>query len=160
MKVGRLSPTIMLAVILAISSPTEAGSYTLRQKAFRGADGRVSFACISKPFVGTVAYVPSPYYRSGLAAIVVPESGYAAFLRRRYPTSWYAAARTDIARGLWNTPAARAFDQATRKTATVMFEAEGSQYGNFDQPYSPISEAHTQYFYMVDSAISNCRISK
>lgn len=137
-----------------------AQAYTLKQRSYRAYDGSVAFACVTAPFEGTIAFVPSERFPTGIAAIVVPASNYWAFLRGRYPTPWYEAAVNDIAGGIY-TPAVRQFERETRKEATVMFQAEGDEYGNYDRPHLPLDAATLERVQdRVTSAISNCRLRR
>lgn len=149
--------TVTTILALALLAGT-ASAYTLKQKSFRGSDGRVQFACVTKPFAGAIAFVPSTRFRSGTAAIVIPEGNYSAVQRRRYPTAWYAAAVIDLANGLY-TPAVRQFERETGKAPTVMFQAEGDRYGNYDRPHLPLDDATLEAASMaIDGAVSNCRL--
>lgn len=136
-----------------------AQAYTLKQRSYRAHDGSVAFACVTAPFEGTITFVASERFPSGIAALVVPASNYPAFLRRRYPTPWYAAADTDLTSGNGFTRAARLFDRETHKVPTVMFQAEADRYGNFDQPHVPIDGPTLQENYAAaEAAITNCRL--
>jgi len=151
--------SVSVAALAIIAGTAQA--YTLKQRSYRAYDGSVAFACVTAPFEGTVTFVASERFQSGIAALVVPASNYPAFLRRRYPTPWYAAADTDLASGNGSTPAARLFDRETRKVPTVMFQAEGDRYGNFDQPHVPIDgDTLQQNYAAVEAAITNCRLRK
>ena len=152
---------IMCFAVAAVTSSASAQHYAMKMRSFTGPDGSVAFACISLPFAGAAAFVPSERYRSGIAVIVVPESSYRAFLSRRYPSVWYGAAAAEVAAGRSFTPASRAFYEATRKEASVPFEAEGSSFGSISSPRLPVAGDHDEASLLqVDAAIGNCRLGQ
>lgn len=148
----------LLALLLAETAAAQ--HYTMRQRSFTSPDGKVAFSCITQPFVGVAAFVPSDRYRSGIAVIVVPQNGYRAFLARRYPSVWYGAAAADLAAGRTFTPAWRAFTDATRRDVTVPFEAEGTYFGGIGAQRLPVATDHDEAdLAQVDAAIGNCDLS-
>lgn len=152
---------ISCLIAASCALPVTAQQYLMRMQSFTGSDGAVAFACISQPFVGAAAYVPSRRYPSGIAVIVVPEASYHAFLNRRYPSVWYAAAAADLAAGRAFTPAWRMFRDATARAATVPFEAEGARFGGIGSPRLPVAGDHDEAdLAQVDAAIGNCDIQQ
>lgn len=155
-----MGAVMRLALAALAMTASAAQAYTLKQRSYRAPDGSVAFACVTAPFEGTIAFVSSERFPSGIAAIVVPASNYPALLRRRYPAPWYAAAVNDAAGGIY-TPALRQFERETRKEPTVMFQAEGDRYGNYDRPHLPLDGGTLEAtFRQVEAAISNCRLRK
>lgn len=149
----------MLLFIGSLLIATTASAYTLKQRSYRGPDGKTIFACVTKPFDGAIAFVSDDRFASGVTALVVPASNYPAVIRYRYPTTWYEAAITDIAGGAFYTPAARQFARETGKIPTVMFQAESDGYGNFDRPHLPIDpETMDRHHERIEAAVTNCRL--
>lgn len=149
---------VRVAVACATLMASASNAYTLKQRSYRAPDGSVGSACVTAPFEGAIAFVGSDRFDTGVTAIVVPASNYWAFLNRRYPAEWYAAASHDAASGIY-TPAVRQFERATEKVPTVMFMAAGDTYGNFERPHLPLDETTLIETYSdVRAAISNCRL--